>query len=1190
MEHKDILDMYAVNLNEGKRPDIMVCSNNMTIPSGKYSFSKPKGIYELKITEAVILDEGLSNPFVMKEGKSMFSIQFEETINTVHMVDVKGMNSLNFNVLFIPENILDCRWKENRRQVVDGNNCSDVDLVQGEDRSFTVRYTVTLSDVATGKKGESVTDEVKIDIAKFEHVQPAFKFIPKSQYADGIEYNANSDGPIEIGELRVSNNSKFLAAPAIDTTFELVGKVDEHTIPGLLTLGDPVETVKYWDRAGFLIPNDSAVPNDWMRETTSRIALRGLDTNKDASAEGNESYVVFPVYWNMDKIENPSEDVAVNIGVKFCSKKSYERRLSEFQEDSSNVILFKRNLEIIDLEISFDDYEDLTVAERNVAEDGCENVEEVHYPKNDPISVSQEFNLTLKLANTATAGSVHSAVVVKDFVFGRPVMENVEIELTGKEDMMSSLFSIEGDLASESSYFRLTQSESVDLNITYRPRYISSIKVDGETAYSAQLKFPYSFKYVIDKDGAADLKFVEAKGVVNFKVAQIASEEWLCVDFGSSAVVGAYGAGMSDEAGAAVDNIIKLKPRKEKCLLKCFPNLNDAAQKIRRTDVSESSDYLITSATSIDGVDIKESMTAKYTPDEFGKHAVCFSPSTGMQKQNIKHVMPCLKTLMGHEKLPANVIPDDLRQQGLEEVEVNHMFEAVYRQLFGCFLGEEAASAQKLIMSVPNTYSPIHLDILKNIAKGCMPNLRPDYTNFISESDAVACYYLANQLTFCNNSDIRPSELDNSNVLVYDMGAGTLDLTYFRQSKVDNRVKVSIDGKMGVSKAGSYLDYVLAEIVVDLIVKSLDDQQYYDELHLDGADGAATFKSELLGLLSIDLTPDKYALALQLKNYVQTMKRLLNSPDEQLPTDVGLRLLGQSVDSILKSYTIRDVLSHIKFVGFLKETTVDIFKHFVSLFGNDGKTLKIDVVIFSGRMTGIPSLRNAVKDALRVFMPSSEDVEKCRYADLASKKFVEINEVVTDVTDLKTVVVDGAMAFCTQFQRGAGQYQFKNRNLYATYGLIIRRTDGGVAWLPLVDYRTNFSVAGKIMSSDGITINQYDTTHDRSQSGHYNTADLIGLDGKLDGKMISEVYLVQSYSANTAEDWASDKKEMMTILGKYKSQPRPLSYRLKIDEKNELKFWFAGSSEKFMSHDDLKNTALRKSNWPIRFEIKKNNA
>lgn len=1188
MEYKEILDMYTVNLNEKHRPDIMVCSNNMTIPSGRYSFSKPKGVYELKITEAVILEDGLTNPFVMKDGKSMFSIQFEEAINTVHMVDVKGMTSLNFNVLFIPENILDCRWKENRKLVKKDGVYTDVGLAYGENRSFTVRYTVTLSDTATGKHGSSVTDEVKIDIAKFERVQPAFKFIPKPQYADGIVYNASADEPVEIGELRVSNNSRFLAAPAIDTTFELVGKVDEQTFPGLLTLGDPVETVKYWDKAGYLIPEGSSVPNECVRETPSRMALYALDTNKDASAEGNESYVVFPVYWNMDKIENPSADVAVNIGVKFCSKKSYESRMSEFQEDSSNAILFKRNLEVIDLEISFDDYEDLTVAERNIAEDGCEYVEDAYYPKNDPISVNQEFNLTLKLANTATAGSEHSAVVVRDFIFGRPVMGNVEIELTGNEDMMSSLFSVEGDLVSASSYFRLMLSESVELNLTYRPRYISSIKVGGETAYSAQLKFPYSFKYAIDKDGTPDLNFVEVKGVVNFKVAQIASEEWLCVDFGSSAVVGAYGAGMSDEAGAAVDNIIKLKPRKEKCLLKCFPNLNDAAQKIRRTDVSESSDYLITSAVSIDGVDIRGSMTAQYTPDEFGKHAVCFSPSTGMHKQqNVTHVMPCLKTLMGHDKLPANVIPEDLKKRGLEEVEVNHIFEAVYRQLFGCFLGEEAASAQKLIMSVPNTYSPIHLDILKNIAKGCMPNLRPDYTNFISESDAVACYYLANQLAFCNNSGIAPADLANSNVLVYDMGAGTLDLTYFKQSKVDNRVKISIEGKMGVSKAGNYLDYVLAEIIIDLISKSLDDSTYYGELHLDGADGAKAFKSELSGLLSLKLTPDKYALAIPLKNYVKSMKPLLNSSDKPLPTDGNLKLLGHSVDSILKTYTVNDVLSHRKFRDFLKETTESVFKNFASLFSPNGNTLKVDVVIFSGRMTGILALRNAVKEALNVFMPSSEEVDRCRYADLASKRFVEIDEVVTDVTDLKTVVVDGAMAFCTQFQRGAGQYQFKNRNLYATYGLILKRTDGGVAWLPLIDYRTKFSVAGRIMSSDGITINQYDTTHDKASSGQYNTADLIGMDGKLDGSMIAEIYLVQSYSANTAKDWAGDNKEMMTILGKYKSQPRPLSYRLKIDEKNELKFWFAGSAERFMAHDDIKNMALRKSNWPISFEIEK---
>jgi hypothetical protein len=419
------------------------------------------------------------------------------------------------------------------------------------------------------------------------------------------------------------------------------------------------------------------------------------------------------------------------------------------------------------------------------------------------------------------------------------------------------------------------------------------------------------------------------------------------------------------------------------------------------------------------------------------------------------------------------------------------------------------------------------------------------------------------------------------------MGAGTLDLTYFRQAKDENKVKISIDGKMGVSKAGNYLDYVLSEILIDLIVQKLDDPQYYNQLHIDDASGANRFKSELKSLLSLDITTDKYALVFPIKNYVQSIiKPLLNSPDLKLPNDSSLKLYGRSVNSILDAYSINDILTHPKFVGFLKETTEDVFKHFVSLFGKveqNSKTLKINVVIFSGRMTGIHALRNAVKNALKEFM-SPEEVNECMYADLASKKFVEINEVVNDVTDLKTVVVDGAMAYCTQFQRGAGQYQFKNRNIYATYGLMIHRVDSGVAWMPLIDYRTQCTKEGRMMSSDGITINQYNSSKFMAdKSGRFNMSDLLTMEGKLNGEMISEIYLVQSYSSRPAEDWVAGNKEMMTILGKYESQPRELSFRLIVDDKNELKFALAGSSQKFMQHDDIKNTALRKSNWPICF-------
>lgn len=1190
-EDLETQDMFTVNLNHSSRPDMLVCPGKIVIKKGRFSFSFPKGKYKLMISEEVIMADGLDNPFVLKPGESMFGLQCGDDINISHTIDVTGLNAINFNVLFRPGNILDCKWKENRELIRDGNHFRDTSLANGQLYNFTIKYTVTLLDDSGDVIRESSKD-VEVAFDRFADVKPAFCFVPSPECVDGVAYDSTTEGEMRIGTLRVSNSSGYIAAPSIDTLFEVIGMIEDDEVPGLLSLGNPEESVNHWDRAGYMIPvNPGDIPNYCQRQSPGGFELRDLDTNKvNPGAVGNESYVSFPVMWNMSRIENPREDCVLTIVTRYRYKKSYENRFSDSQDNKNNMISFRHNQEEIKLEISFDDSIGSVIVDRNQIDSGSEAVCDVRYPKNDPISVDQEFNLDIKLANTASAGSEHSALVIKDFLFGSPVLGNLTIQLTDQMDIMRSLFSIHGALVDVGNCIILSKSEDVSMRLTYRPRYIREILKNGVTVYSGIILFPYSFKYAIDPDGVfstgGHLDFINVKGVIEFKVAKIASREWLCVDFGSSAVVGAYGTGLRDDSGTIVDNLIPLKERKERCLLNCFPHLDDPVEQTKRKDNSESSTYLITSATTLDGTDVTGARSFKYSPNDFGKKAICFSPSSGMQK--ITHILPCMKSMMGHKLLPKNLIPDDLRRSGLSLVEVNHIFEVVYKQLFGCFFQNEAANSQKLVMSVPNTYSPVHLEILRNIAKECMPELRPDYTNFISESDAVACYYLSNQLAFCKNSGIDPEILKNSNVLVYDMGAGTLDLTYFTQRKADNRIKISIDGKMGVSKAGNYLDYVLASIIVDMIVGFLNDDTHYASLQLSDRKEAEDYKNELKRLLSLELTTDKYAEAFPLKNYVKnTIKPVLNNPEKSIPG--GLKLIGRSVDSILSDFTIGDILSHIEFRQFLKEATEEVFRHFVSLFGESDNSqtarMKVDVIIFSGRMTGIKALRTAVKDALKVFMPSDEDVAKCMYADLASKRFVDITEEVEDVTDLKTVVVDGAMAYCTQFQRGEGQYQFANTNIYATYGLILEKQDGSVAWLPLIDSKTKPAKKGRLKSADGITINQYDTNISRASVKRDQTMNLFDLQGNIDGSMLSSLYLIQSYSSNPAYDWEQEQKEMMTILGKYDSQPIPLSYRLVINERNELQFSLAGYAKEFLPHDDIKNKALRKSNWPISFDI-----
>ena len=99
----------------------------------------------------------------------------------------------------------------------------------------------------------------------------------------------------------------------------------------------------------------------------------------------------------------------------------------------------------------------------------------------------------------------------------------------------------------------------------------------------------------------------------------------------------------------------------------------------------------------------------------------------------------------------------------------------------------------KLILTYPNTYTPVHLNTLSTIAHKVFPNIRPGYLKFVGESDAVAAYYMNNWNDYHDNKeDIEKDET----VLVYDMGAGTLDITVFNKRFVNKKYEIEILGKI----------------------------------------------------------------------------------------------------------------------------------------------------------------------------------------------------------------------------------------------------------------------------------------------------------------------------------------------------------------------------------------------------------
>lgn len=302
------------------------------------------------------------------------------------------------------------------------------------------------------------------------------------------------------------------------------------------------------------------------------------------------------------------------------------------------------------------------------------------------------------------------------------------------------------------------------------------------------------------------------------------------------------------------------------------------------------------------------------------------------------------------------------RKTELQRVDV--VFELLYKQLFHHYFRSDSSDLNKLVLTVPNTYTPIHVRKLKQLARKILTNLYPEHLCTVSESDAVACYYIANSAFFYANStdEVVSSTLKQQlrtkeRVLVFDMGAGTLDLTYFvknyDEQKEVQKYSIDILGKMGVNKAGNYLDYLLAALLIvamgenKIITGSVADFVNYMLLDKEEADS--------LGVQSRD--------RIALKNYVKySLKPLLNDSEAILPDlKVGDKVYSLSTSNL----RVKDIVTSDAYQNYLDECTDKVLTSFAQLFGKSG-VLDVDVVIFSGRSTQLQAIRDKVQDSIKV--------------------------------------------------------------------------------------------------------------------------------------------------------------------------------------------------------------------------------
>ncbi len=559
---------------------------------------------------------------------------------------------------------------------------------------------------------------------------------------------------------------------------------------------------------------------------------------------------------------------------------------------------------------------------------------------------------------------------------------------------------------------------------------------------------------------------------------------------------------------------------------------------------------------------IAESLDDSDIQNAYKLYPIWVSPLMNQVKYELE--IPCLKSIIGYRQLPIKASDDNKEWEYIDNnnkqakvfydngcpnaiFNTDNIFRLCYKQLFTHLIRRKHKDKNKidelktnnLILTIPNTYTPLNIQKLKQIARESFPSVYPERLLTLSESDAVACYFIS-------KSD--PEATENKNILIYDMGAGTLDITLLKHSKKEHKDIIEIQNKIGVNMAGNYLDYVILEILQDYCQK---DSNITEEN-----------KQKFAKLLNTESQPRSRNA---LKRRIKEIKSKLHDKTQE-----NIKIETDGLTLSFTDLTNENILRHPRFEEFIKNVTKNVLDNFLGSSKHD-----IDIVVFSGRSTALEDIRNNVSTYIREHINNPENL---LFANLNSDGTIgfeeEASNINTESITLKDVVARGASIYASNVLSQNFEL-IEKAATYASLGILITKgIHNDVYYVPLINKETLFDDKGKVVSKP-IRIRK-------------------------DG--IKKIELVQSYSSDTAEDCKNDRTWLISPLiqitvehfnslgtGDECEFKLTLYDQSRHQDKEILELEVNKIPIPLALKDDFDSAYIRKGFWPVLFDDKTNN-